>query len=94
MLIYVVAGALIALPGGRLAQPAARAAAAGRDRVFFIGMAVLQAWPGRGFWQGVSHGQPGTLAGMVQQMSSTPQPHSLSALLANFGSFPPATASR
>ena len=50
-------------------------------------MAVLQAWPGRGFWQGTIGGQPGTLAGMVQQMSSTPQPHVLSALLAHFGSF-------
>ena len=29
-------------------------------------MAVLQAWPGRGFWQGISHGQPGTLAGMTR----------------------------
>jgi cytochrome oxidase Cu insertion factor (SCO1/SenC/PrrC family) len=50
-------------------------------------MAVLQAWPGRGYWKGVSNGQPGTLAGMVQQMSSTSQPHFLSALLADFGSF-------
>ena len=30
-------------------------------------MAVLQAWPGRGFWQGISHGQPGTLAGMTRR---------------------------
>ena len=42
-------------------------------------MAVLQAWPGRGFWQGTSHGQPGTLTGMVQTMAGTPQPHVLSA---------------
>jgi cytochrome oxidase Cu insertion factor (SCO1/SenC/PrrC family) len=50
-------------------------------------MAVLQAWPGRGFWSGTIDGKPGTLAGMVQQMSGTPQPHVLSALLARFGSF-------
>jgi cytochrome oxidase Cu insertion factor (SCO1/SenC/PrrC family) len=50
-------------------------------------MAVLQAWPGRGYWKGVINGQPGTLAGMVQQMSGTSQPHFLSALLADFGSF-------
>ena len=54
---------------------------------FFLGMAVLQAWPGRGFWQGPIAGQPGTLSGMVQQMSTTPQPHFLSALVADFGSF-------
>ena len=50
-------------------------------------MAVLQAWPGRGYWQGVSGGKPGTLAGMVQGMAATPQPHVLSALVADFGSF-------
>ena len=50
-------------------------------------MAVLQAWPGRGFWSGTGHGQPGPLAGMVQQMAGTSQPHFLSALVAGFGSF-------
>ena len=87
VLIYVVAGALIALP-----EDAWRTARLGRlllggTGVFFIGMAVLQAWPGRGFWPGTLHGQPGTLAGMVQQMASTPQPHALSALVARFGAF-------
>ena len=33
-------------------------------------MAVLQAWPGRGFWQGTAAGQPGTLTGMVQSMAA------------------------
>ena len=42
--------------------------------VFLAGMAVLQAWPGRGFWQGVSHGQLGSLAGMAESMALTPQP--------------------
>jgi cytochrome oxidase Cu insertion factor (SCO1/SenC/PrrC family) len=87
VLIYVVAGALIALP-----EDAWRTARLGRlllggIGLFFIGMAVLQAWPGRGFWQGTINGKPGTLAGMVQSMSSTSQPHFLSALLARFGSF-------
>ena len=50
-------------------------------------MAVLQAWPGRGFWQGNLHGQPGTLAGMVQTMAATPQPHLLSAWVNAFGTF-------
>jgi cytochrome oxidase Cu insertion factor (SCO1/SenC/PrrC family) len=87
VLIYVVAGALIALP-----ETAWRSARLGRlllggIGLFFIGMAVLQAWPGRGFWPGTTGGQPGTLAGMVQSMSGTPQPHVLSALVARFGSF-------
>ncbi len=87
VLLYVVAGALIALPEGSWRSPrVGRLLLAGLG-TFFIGMAVLQAWPGRGFWQGTAGGQPGTLAGMVQSMSSTPQPHFLSALLARFGSF-------
>ena len=50
-------------------------------------MAVLQAWPGRGFWQGTTHGQPGTLAGMTQSMAPTPQPHVLSAWITAFTAF-------
>jgi cytochrome oxidase Cu insertion factor (SCO1/SenC/PrrC family) len=87
VLIYVVAGALIALPESAWRNPRLGRLLLGGIGVFFIGMAVLQAWPGRGFWQGTSHGQPGTLTSMVQQMSSTSQPHFLSALLAHFGSF-------
>jgi cytochrome oxidase Cu insertion factor (SCO1/SenC/PrrC family) len=87
VLIYVVAGALIALPEGAWRSPRLGRLLLGGIGLFFIGMAILQAWPGRGYWQGTLHGQPGTLAGMVQQMSGTPQPHFLSALLADFGSF-------
>jgi cytochrome oxidase Cu insertion factor (SCO1/SenC/PrrC family) len=87
VLIYVVAGALIALPEGAWWSPRLGRLLLGGIGLFFIGMAVLQAWPGRGYWQGTIGGQPGTLAGMVQSMSGTPQPHVLSALLASFGSF-------
>jgi cytochrome oxidase Cu insertion factor (SCO1/SenC/PrrC family) len=87
VLIYVVAGALIALPNGAWRSARLGRLLLGGIGIFLIGMAVLQAWPGRGYWQGTIHGQPGTLAGMVQTMSSTPQPHFLSALLARFGSF-------
>ena len=74
VLIYMVAGGLIALPerawrSRRLGRPVL----AGLG-LFLVGMAVLQAWPGRGFWQGSSHGQPGTLAGMTSAMAQTPQP--------------------
>ena len=87
VLVYVVAGALIALPEQAWRSPRfGRLLTAGLG-LFFAGMAVLQAWPGRGFWQGTVHGQPGTLSSMVQTMSGTPQPHFLSALLAHFGSF-------
>jgi len=52
--------------------------------VFFIGMAVLQAWPGRGFWQG---GSRGTLVGMVISMARTSQPGFLAGWLSSFASF-------
>src|SRR5690349_20164816 len=87
VLCYVAAGALIALPEGAWRSPrAGRLLLAGLG-VFFAGMAVLQAWPGRGFWQGTVGGKPGALAGMVKEMSGTPQPHFLSALLSGFASF-------
>jgi hypothetical protein len=55
--------------------------------VFLAGMAVLQAWPGRGFWQGISGREPGTLAGMVQAMAQTSQPRFIADLVSGFGSF-------
>jgi cytochrome oxidase Cu insertion factor (SCO1/SenC/PrrC family) len=87
VLIYAVAGALIALP-----ERAWRSRWLGRlltagPGAFLLGMAVLQAWPGRGFWQGISHGQPGTLAGMTGTMAQTPQPGFLSAWINAFTTF-------
>jgi len=83
VLLYCVAGALIALPAsiwhtartGRLLLAGIGA--------FWIGMAVLQAWPGRGYWQGTN----GTLAGMVSSMAQTSQPRPLAVLVSAFGSF-------
>ena len=87
VLIYVVAGALIALPEGAWRTPRpGRLLLAGLG-VFFAAMAVLQAWPGRGFWPGRAGGRPGTLSRMVTEMAGTPQPHFLSSLLSGFASF-------
>jgi cytochrome oxidase Cu insertion factor (SCO1/SenC/PrrC family) len=83
VLLYCVAGALIALPPGAwLARRAGRLLLAGAG-LFFLGMAVLQAWPGRGFWQG----RTGTLAGMVAQMAQLSQPRLLARIVSAFGSF-------
>jgi cytochrome oxidase Cu insertion factor (SCO1/SenC/PrrC family) len=84
VLFYVVAGVLVALPdrawvGRRLGE-----IVTGSMGLFLLVMAVLQAWPGRGFWQGSVNGQDGTLAGMVRDMSSTPQPHALSSMVSWF----------
>jgi cytochrome oxidase Cu insertion factor (SCO1/SenC/PrrC family) len=87
VLFYVAAGALIALPEDAWRGPRfGRLLLAGLG-LFLAGMALLQAWPGRGFWQGTVSGKPGTLSGMVQAMSATPQPHFLSSWLASFGGF-------
>jgi cytochrome oxidase Cu insertion factor (SCO1/SenC/PrrC family) len=81
--LYVVAGALLALPerAWDTARPG-RLLLAGTG-AFFLGMAILQAWPGRGFWQG----KAGSLTAMIASMASTPQPHALDAVVAGFGNF-------
>jgi cytochrome oxidase Cu insertion factor (SCO1/SenC/PrrC family) len=87
VLIYAVAGALIALPERAWYSPwLGRLMTAGTG-AFLVGMAVLQAWPGRGFWQGTANGQPGTLAGMTGTMAQTPQPGFLSAWVNAFTTF-------
>src|SRR5580704_7065896 len=87
VLLYAVAGALIALPEGAWRGPRLGRLLLAGVGLFFLGMALLQAWPGRGFWQGTVDGKPGTLAGMVQSMSGTSQPHPLEVLVTWFGNF-------
>jgi hypothetical protein len=84
---YCAAGVLIALPLGAWSTQRLGRLVLAVLGLFFGGMAVLQAWPGRGFWQGTSHGQPGTLVSMIQNMSQTSQPRFLAAWVAGFGSF-------
>jgi cytochrome oxidase Cu insertion factor (SCO1/SenC/PrrC family) len=87
-LFYCVAGVLVALPesawsGPRLGRLVMRASG-----VFLLGMAVLQAWPGRGSWQGAARGtSPGVLTAMVRQMAAIPQPAAVSSLVRAFGRF-------
>ena len=86
-LAYFAAGALIALPERSWQTPRLGRVVLAGFGVFLAGMAVLQAWPGRGFWQGIAGGQPGTLAGMVQTMAQTSQPRFISDLVSGFGGF-------
>jgi hypothetical protein len=83
---YVAAGALVALPGRAWQTPRlGRAILAGLG-LLLAGMAVLQAWPGRGFWPRTG-GRPDPLAGLVRSMSAVPQPKFLADWVAGFGSF-------
>lgn len=87
VLFYAVAGALVALPDRAWRGPRlGRLVTAGMG-AFFLGMALLQAWPGRGFWQGrTAHGL-GTLAGMVATMAKTPQPSLFAGWVSSFAGF-------
>ncbi len=51
-LLYAVAGGLIALPDRAWVGPRLGRAVLAVTGLFLAGMALLQAWPGRGFWQG------------------------------------------
>ena len=88
VLIYVVAGALLALPERAWDNPRRLGRLLlGGAGAFFLGMTLLQAWPGRGFWQGTLDGQPGSLAAMVKSMAGTPQPHAFESIVSWFGNF-------
>ncbi|HEY1920553.1 MAG TPA: SCO family protein [Streptosporangiaceae bacterium] len=82
--LYCVAGLLVALPP-RTWRSAwlGRLMLAGLG-VFLAGMAVLQAWPGRGFWQGSINGGPGPLASAVDVKSYQSQPGALGDLVTRF----------
>ncbi len=89
VLFYCAAGALLALPEdlwstARLGRWILRAMG-----LFWVGMALLQAWPGRGFWQGQPnpHATAGAVTSMARQMAATPQPHLLSSWVAAFARF-------
>jgi cytochrome oxidase Cu insertion factor (SCO1/SenC/PrrC family) len=88
VLIYCVAGGLVALPERAWSRATTGKLVLGGVGLFFVGMAVLQAWPGRAFWQGQPRGHSaGTLVGMIHSMATTPQPAVLANWVQAFGSF-------
>jgi len=87
VLFYCTAGVLIALPEREWHTPRVGRTILAVMGTFFLGMAVLQAWPGRGFWQGTLHGHQGTLTSMVSSMVSTPQPAQFAGWVRGFASF-------
>src|SRR5579875_136146 len=89
VLFYCAGGVLVALPEQLWATPRLGRLLLSLLGAYLAGMALLQAWPGRGFWQS-GHGErsgPNQLALMVRQMAATPQPHVLSSWLRAFASF-------
>jgi cytochrome oxidase Cu insertion factor (SCO1/SenC/PrrC family) len=84
VLFYCLAGALLALPARAGRSPRLARLLLGGTGLFLAGMAVLQAWPGRGFWQGTLGGRPGSLTSMVTAMAGTAQPSAVAALVTRF----------
>lgn len=82
--LYVLAGALIALPSRAWSGPRLGRRLLAGIGLFWIGMAALQAWPGNGFWQG---GDSGAMATLVSAMAEIPQPHVQAAMVSAFASF-------
>jgi cytochrome oxidase Cu insertion factor (SCO1/SenC/PrrC family) len=87
VILYVAAGALLLVPQRHWERPAIGRLILAGSGVFFVGMALLQAWPGRGFWQGTAAGRAGSLTAMIQAMAGTPQPHVLGVIVSRFGDF-------
>jgi cytochrome oxidase Cu insertion factor (SCO1/SenC/PrrC family) len=78
-LVFAAAGLLVALPDRAWVGPRLGRAVTGAVGVVLLGAALLQLWPGRGFWP--APGTPGTLATMIQRMAATPQPREVASLL-------------
>ncbi len=89
VLFYCAAGALLALPEDLWSTAWLGRWILRAMGVFWVGMALLQAWPGRGFWQGQPnrHATAGAVTSMARQMAATPQPHLLSSWVAAFAKF-------
>jgi cytochrome oxidase Cu insertion factor (SCO1/SenC/PrrC family) len=83
-LIYALAGALLALPERAWRDPRLGRYLLSGCGVYFLAMAVLQAWPGNGFW---AAGSSGALPAMVSEMAETPQPHAIAQVVGHFGGF-------
>jgi cytochrome oxidase Cu insertion factor (SCO1/SenC/PrrC family) len=89
VLLYAAAGGLLALDERRWRGPRLGRILLAVLGAFYLVMAVVQALPGRGFWQGrgvPGHG-PGTLVTMVRQMAATDQPGLFSGWVRAFAGF-------
>ena len=83
---YFVAGWLIARPDRTWQSPVTGRRLLTGLGVLLGAMAVLQAWPGRGFWQGTIAGRPGPLTDMISSMAGLSQPAVLARLSATAAS--------
>jgi hypothetical protein len=85
-LFYCAAGVLLALPLATWHDPRLSRGVLQASGGLMLAFAVLQAWPGRGFWQGRLHGQPGSLAAGIGDMAASKQPAILHRLVSDASS--------
>src|SRR5260370_30211031 len=78
VLFYCAAGGLIALPLRAWATPRLGRLILAAMGLFFVGMAVLQAWPGRGVRAGTPPRQPGSPTQTLPNLAPDPHPRFLS----------------
>ncbi len=88
VLFYVVAGVLVALPDRPWESPRLGRGLVRGMGVFFVGMGILQAWPGRGSWSGQANGSSaeGPLTTFLHQMAQVSQPSLFASWVRAFGS--------
>ncbi len=86
VLFYCAAGVLVALPERAWESPRLGRTVLATMGGFFIAMAALQAWPGRGYWRGAGRHGAGTLVGVLRAAATTPQPSPLRSLVESFAS--------
>jgi len=82
-LFYSVAGLLLALPLTAWHDPRLGRWVLQVSGALMLAFAVLQAWPGRGYWQGRLHGQSVSLAAAIGAMAAGKQPTVLHRLVGN-----------
>jgi len=85
-LFYCGAGVLLALPLTSWHDPRLGRSLLQASGALMLAFAILQAWPGRGFWQGSLHGQPVSLAAGIGAMAAAKQPAFLQRLVGDAGS--------
>ena len=85
VLFYAIAGVAIGLRPGRLRSPLFALWASRVTALMFGYFALLQAWPGRGFWNG--DGGRGAFPAMAQSMGSVSQPAFASSIQHWFATF-------
>ncbi len=86
VVFYLVAGILIALPETQWTKATIGLWTLRGLGAFTLLMGVVQALPGRGFWQGgrTASSGPGSLVQMVQSMATISQPHPLQQAVRRF----------